>query len=76
MKSKLIVSIWHIFWILIFIGVFLVEIVGYSLLSPEEGGMSFWMEFKAVWYRSVTFYAIIIMFVSFLYQVTRKNEYT
>ena len=74
MKAKLIVSIWHILWILIFIGVFLVEIVGYSVLSPKEGGMSFWMEFKAVWYRSVTFYAIIIMFVSFLFQVKRKNE--
>ena len=73
MKAKLIVSIWHILWILIFIGVFSVEIEGYSLLSPEEGGMSFWMEFKAVWYRSVTFYAIIIMFVSFLFQVKRKN---
>ena len=74
MKAKLIVSIWHILWIFIFIGFFLVEIVGYSVLPPEEGGMSFWMEFKAVWYRSVTFYAIIIMFVSLLFQVKRKNE--
>ena len=74
MKAKLIVSIWHILWILIFIGVFLVEIVSYSVLPPEEGGMSFWMEFKAVWYRSVTFYAIIIMFVPLLFQVKRKNE--
>ena len=74
MKAKLIGSIWHILWIFIFIGFFLVEIVGYSVLPPEEGGMSFWVEFKAVWYRSVTFYAIIIMFVSFLFQVKRKNE--
>ena len=74
MKAKLIGSIWHILWIFIFIGFFLVEIVGYSVLPPEEGGMSFWMEFKAVWYRSVTFYAIIIMFVSLLFQVKRKNE--
>jgi len=74
MKSKLMISISHIFLILLFIGVFLVEMTGYSVLPPEQGGMSYSRRFKAIWYRSFSFYAIIILFVSFLFQVTKKNK--
>lgn len=45
---------------LFFFVMFYIEVSLYSLLPPEEGGMSFWLELQYVWYRSVWFYAMIV----------------
>jgi len=51
---------------LFFLGLFYVEVSVYSLLPPVQGGMSFWTELKNVWYRSVSFYAMVLI-ASFLF---------
>lgn len=76
MKFKLMVSILHIFLILLSIGMFYVEMSIYSVLPPEQGGMSYWVRFKNIWYSSPTFYGIIILFLSFLFWFTKKNKKT
>jgi hypothetical protein len=50
---------------LFFLGLFYVEVSVYSLLPPDQGGMSFWTELKNVWYRSISFYAMVLI-ASFL----------
>jgi len=74
MNSKLRVFIIHFFLILLFIGVFYIEIVTYSVTTPERGGMSYSVRFENLWHRSFAFYAIIILFVSLLFQVAKKNK--
>jgi hypothetical protein len=51
---------------LFFLGLFYVEVSVYSVLPPDQGGMSFWTELKNVWYRSVSFYAMVVI-ASFLF---------
>ncbi|GAM16670.1 hypothetical protein [Mesobacillus selenatarsenatis] len=51
---------------LFFLGLFYIEVSVYSVLPPEQGGMSFRTELKNVWYRSVSFYAMVLI-VSFLF---------
>jgi hypothetical protein len=46
---------------LFFLGLFYFEVTVYSLLPPDQGGMSFWTELKNVWYRSVSFYAMVVI---------------
>lgn len=65
MKSKFIVWVLFIPLILFFSLMLYVEVDMYSALAQEKGGMSFWMEFKHVWYRSIWFYALLF-FISFL----------
>lgn len=75
MKSKF--SAWVIFLIFFMFSVFMffIEVSVYSLLPPEQGGMSFWMEFKNVWYRSIWFYGIILLISLFLYlKFLRKGK--
>ncbi|WLR54711.1 hypothetical protein LC048_20240 [Mesobacillus subterraneus] len=52
---------------LFFLGLFYIEVSVYSVLPPELGGMSFWTELKNVWYRSVSFYAMVMIVSFFLY---------
>jgi hypothetical protein len=61
--------IWIIFvpLFLFLLGLFYIEVSVYSLLPPEHGGMSFWTELKNVWYRSVWFYAMVLVALYFLY---------
>ncbi|KGR76537.1 hypothetical protein CD33_06620 [Ureibacillus sinduriensis BLB-1 = JCM 15800] len=67
MKFKLLTWTFFLPLLLFFTLMFLVEISIYSILPPELGGMNIWMEFKQVWYRSVSFYAIILIAVFWLY---------
>ena len=75
MKSKLL--IWILFFplFLFFLVMFQVEVSVYSLLPPEQGGMSFWIELKNVWYRSVWFYALLVTISVLLYfSFLKKRE--
>lgn len=65
MKSKRLVWILFMPLILFFSLMLYLEVDMYSVLPHEKGGMSFWMEFKYVWYRSIWFYALLF-FSSFL----------
>jgi hypothetical protein len=69
--------IWIIFvpLFLIFLGLFYIEVSVYSLLPPEHGGMSFRTELKNVWYRSVWFYAMVLLASYLLYlRFTHKRK--
>jgi hypothetical protein len=55
-----------------FLIMFYIEVSLYSLLSPEEGGMRFWMELKFVWYRSIWFYAMLVSSLFFLYMNLKR----
>jgi sterol desaturase/sphingolipid hydroxylase (fatty acid hydroxylase superfamily) len=61
--------VWIIFvpLFLFFLALFYIEVSVYSLLPPDQGGMSFWTELKNVWYRSVSFYAMVMIVCFFLY---------
>lgn len=61
--------VWIIFvpLFLFFLALFYIEVSVYSLLPPDQGGMSFWTELKNVWYRSVSFYAMVMIVSFFLY---------
>ena len=67
MKSKLLIWILFLPLFLFFLVMFQVEVSVYSLLPPEQGGMSFWIELKNVWYRSVWFYALLVTISVLLY---------
>ena len=52
---------------------FYIEVSLYSTLPPDQGGMSFWIGFKHVWYQSVWFYGmcagvLILVYFSFLHK--------
>jgi hypothetical protein len=75
MKSKSLV--WFLFLplILLLLVMFYFEVSLYSLLPPDQGGMSFLMELKNVWYRSVFFYALVSGFIAFsVFFVLRKRH--
>ncbi|SES18398.1 hypothetical protein SAMN04487944_12251 [Gracilibacillus ureilyticus] len=74
MKFKSIVSIIHIFLILFLVGMFYVEMALYSVLPPEQGGMSYWVRFQNIWYSSPAFYGIIIFFLSFLFWAFKRKS--
>lgn len=60
---------------LFFLGMFYVEVSVYSLLPADQGGMSFWKELKNVWYRSISFYAMVaIAFLSIYFQFIHKRK--
>ena len=65
MNAKLLV--WIIFIpLFLFFGLMLyIEVSTYSVLPPEQGGMSFWMELKYTWHRTIWFYALLLL-TSFL----------
>jgi hypothetical protein len=67
LKFKLLV--WTLFLplFLFFLAMFYIEVSLYSLLPPEQGGMSFWLELKNVWHRSVWFYAMLVTILLPLY---------
>ena len=65
MKSKFLVRILFIPLIVFCSLMLYIEVDMYSILPYDKGGMSFWMEFQHVWYRSISFYALLF-FVSFL----------
>lgn len=57
--------LWSLLYITLFlflIGMFYIEMTLYSVLPPEHGGMSYWEKFKYVWYSSVPFYGIVLLF--------------
>jgi len=76
MNAKLLV------WILFFpiflfcLLMFYIEVSLYSTLPADLGGMSFWLELKFTWYRSVWFYAmsILILFILFFSLLPRKKK--
>ena len=75
MKSKLLIWILFLPLFLFFLVMFQVEVSVYSLLPPEQGGMSFWIELKNVWYRSVWFYALLVTISVLLYfSFLKKRE--
>lgn len=45
---------------LFFLFAFYLEVSTYSILPSSVNGMSFWMEFQSVWYRSIWFYAMVL----------------
>lgn len=50
----------------------------YSMAPANQGGMSFWMEFKHTWYRSAYFYALLLiggflLFVSVMHVKKKKK---
>ena len=63
---------------LFFVVMFYIEVSSYSLLPSDQGGMSFWMEFKNVWYRSLWFYGSLLLltsfFVIFVYKIRENKE--
>jgi len=67
MKFKLLVWILFLPIFLFFLVMFYIEVSLYSILPPDQGGMSFLMEFKNVWYRSVWFYAMLVNVFFLLY---------
>ncbi|WP_102261069.1 hypothetical protein [Mesobacillus jeotgali] len=67
MKFNRLVRIIFVPLLLFFLGLFYIEVSVYSVLPPEQGGMSFWTELKNVWYRSVSFYAMVMIVSFFLY---------
>lgn len=75
MKFKLLV--WSLFLplLLFFFVMFYIEVSLYSLLPPDQGGMSFLLELKYVWYRSAWFYSML-MIISFLlyFSFLRKRQ--
>jgi sterol desaturase/sphingolipid hydroxylase (fatty acid hydroxylase superfamily) len=74
MKLKLISWFIFVLLFLFFLIMFYIEVSLYSLLPPEEGGMSFWTELKFVWYRSIWFYAILVSSLFFLYIDVKKGN--
>ncbi|WP_047982838.1 hypothetical protein [Ornithinibacillus californiensis] len=73
MNVKLIKWVIFISIFVFFLIMFYIEVSLYSLLPSEEGGMSFWMELKFVWYRSIWFYGMIMISTLFLYTNLRKG---
>lgn len=75
MKFKLLVWILFLPSFLFFFVMFYIEVSLYSLLPLDQGGMSFLMELKNVWYRSIWFYAMLIMICFLLYfSFLKKRE--
>ncbi|MFJ5624289.1 hypothetical protein ACIQD3_16510 [Peribacillus loiseleuriae] len=75
MKFKLLVWILFLPLFLFFLAMFYIEVSLYSLLPSDQGGMSFLMEFKNVWYRSVWFYAmLVIISCLFYFSFLQKRE--
>ena len=72
MNAKLLV--WIIFIpLFLFFGLMLyIEVSTYSVLPPEQSGMSFWMELKNTWYRSIWFYALLLLTSFLLYLSASK----
>lgn len=69
MKLKLL--LWILFFplVLFFLVMFFIEVS----LSSELGGVSFWIELKNVWFRSIWFYALIAV-ISFLFCFSFLNK--
>ncbi|MBT2684734.1 hypothetical protein [Bacillus sp. ISL-37] len=67
MKDKRLIWLIFVPLFLFFLGLFYIEVSVYSLLPPDQGGMSFRTELKNVWYRSVWFYAMVMIASYFLY---------
>jgi hypothetical protein len=75
MKTKRWVWILYIPLFLFSVVMFYIEVSSYSLLPSDQGGMSFWIEFKNVWYRSLWFYGSLLLLISFLlYLFQSKGE--
>jgi len=75
MKSKLFEWIIFLIFFLFFVFMLFIEVSVYSLLPPEQGGMSFLKEFKNVWYRSIWFYGIVLLISLLLYlKFLRKGK--
>lgn len=67
MKSNLLVWVFFLPLFLFFSLMLYIEVSIYSALPPELGGRGFWVEFKNAWYRSIWFYAIVLLFSFLLY---------
>ena len=72
MNAKLLVWIIFIPLFLFFCLMLYIEVSTYSVLPPEQGGMSFWMELKNTWYRSIWFYALLLLTSFLLYLSASK----
>jgi hypothetical protein len=74
MKFKLMVWILLLPIFLFSLGIFFFEVAIYSTLPPDLGGTSFWVVFKNVWYRSVSFYTtLVILFLLLFFSFLKKR---
>ncbi len=74
MKFKLMVWILLLPIFLFSLGIFFLEVASYSTSPPDQGGTNFWVDFKNVWYRSVSFYtALVIMFLLLFFSFLKKR---
>lgn len=65
MNIKLLMWILFFPLVLFFLVMFYIELSLNSPFPPEHGGMSFLIELKKIWFRSVWFYALLVI-LSFL----------
>lgn len=70
MKSNLLIWIFSLPLFLLFVLMLYIEVSIYSL-SPDA---SFWLGFKNVWYRSIWFYAILLLIFFLLYLKFLRKE--
>ena len=74
MSTKLLVWILFLPLLLFFSLMLYIEVSLYSVLPYEQGGMSFWMEFKNVWNHSIWFYAILLVTSLLLYLLLKPKK--
>lgn len=71
MLSKIYVLIIFTPLFLFFCFMLYLEVSMFSLLPHEQGGMSFWIEFKHVWYRSISFYGLVVILSLLFYLIIK-----
>lgn len=76
MRPKMLVWILFLPLLLFFSLMLYIEVSMYAVLPFEKGGMSFWMEFKNVWNRSISFYALLLIASLLLYFHLKRETKT
>ena len=76
MRPKMLVWILFLPLLLFFSLMLYIEVSMYAVLPFEKGGMSFWMEFKNVWNRSISFYALLLIASLLLYFHLKRETQT
>ena len=74
LKGKRWLWILYIPLFLLLVIMFYTEMMLYSVLPPEQGGMSYWGRFKNIWYSSVSFYGIVLFVLSFLFYFIFRHK--
>lgn len=71
MLSKIYVLIIFTPLFLFFCFMLYLEVSMFSLLPHDQGGMSFWLEFKNIWYRSISLYGLVVILSLFIYLIIK-----